>query len=137
MQRLTEGSVPLAQATGGEKPLAEAMGDQALLLQAKGSWRLSATWCLLRDLQAAGMDSSSCLGGQREAWPATLGDCEWAPPVAPVTSGLEKKKRALQPSITHCCNHSPGNIPTLQLPLPNALGGAQTLGHCPFPRPYN
>ena len=41
-----------------------------------------------------------------------------------------------QPSTICCCSHYPGNTPTLQLPLPNTLGGAQTLGHCPFPRPY-
>ena len=30
-----------------------------------------------------------------------------------------------------------GTILTVKLPLPNALGGTQTLDHCPFPRPYN
>ena len=30
-----------------------------------------------------------------------------------------------------------GNTPTLLPPLPNALGSAQTFGHCPFPRSYN
>ena len=47
----------------------------------------------------------------------------------------KEKKRALQPSTICCCFHSPGNTPTLQLPLPNALGSAQTLGHCLFPKP--
>ena len=54
--------------------------------------------------------------------------------------GLEKKKKkkkALQPSTICYGSHSPGNTPALQLPLPNALGDVQTLGHCPFPRPYN
>ena len=54
----------------------------------------------------------------------SLGTCEWAPPVTPVTSGVAKKekKRALQPSTICCSCHSPGDTPTLQLPLPNALG---------------
>ena len=41
------------------------------------------------------------------------------------------------PSTICSFSHSPGSTPSLQLPLPNALGGAQTFGHCPFPRPYN
>ena len=65
------------QAMGCKKPLALAMRDWALLLQAmggrepvvwaKGSMGLSAMWCLLCDLQAAGMDCGGRLGGQREA----------------------------------------------------------------------
>ena len=49
----------------------------------------------------------------------------------------KKKKKALQPSITRCCSHPPGNTPALQLPLPNALDSAQMLDHCPLPGPYN
>ena len=62
-----------------------------------------------------------------------LSACEWAPPATPVTSrvGKKEKKRALQPSIICYCSHSPGNTPTLQLPLPKPLVGGQTLGHCP------
>ena len=64
-----------------------------------------------------------------------LGACEWAMPAAPVISGVGKKrkkeKNSLQPSTTHFCSHSPRNIPALQLPLPNALGDAQMLDHCP------
>ena len=46
-----------------------------------------------------------------------------APPVAPVTSEVSKR-RALQPGTTWCCCHSHVNTPTLllPLPLPNALG---------------
>ena len=36
MCRLSEGGMPLAQATGGERALSQAMGDRALLVQAKG-----------------------------------------------------------------------------------------------------
>ena len=54
-------------------------------------------WYLLCDLQVAGTDCSSCLRGQREEWPATTEGlrvgCEWAPPAAPVTSGVSKKKK--------------------------------------------
>ena len=32
------------------------------------------------------------------------------------------QRRALQPSTTRCCSHSPGNTYTLLLPLPNTLG---------------
>ena len=65
-----------------------------------------------------------------------LGACEWAPLAIPVTSGVGKKekKRVLQPSTIHRCSRSPENTPTLQVPLPNALGDAQTFGHSPFPR---
>ena len=85
------------------------------------------TWCLLQDLQVAGTDHGGCIRGQGEAWLA----CEWAAPATPVTSGVGKKekKRALQPSTTHCCSHFPGKTPTLKLPLPNALGGAQVPRH--------
>ena len=82
-QGLSEGRVPLMQATGGKKPLAGAKGDQELLVQAtggqaplvwaKGSMGLCATWCLLHDLQTAGTDHVRLLGGQREVWPVTTG----------------------------------------------------------------
>ena len=39
----------------------------------KGSRELSAMWCLLHDPQAVETDRDSHLGGQREAWPATIG----------------------------------------------------------------
>lgn len=61
---LWETWVLLVQATRGQEPLA----------WAKGSRGLSAMWCLLRDFQVAGMEHSSHLGGQREAWHATTGD---------------------------------------------------------------
>jgi len=35
-------------------------------------------------------------------------------------------RRALQLNTTHCCSHFPGNVYTLLLPLPNALGSAYT-----------
>ena len=65
--------------------------------------------------------------------------CEWAPPATPVTSEVGKKEKN-EGSATK--DHTlllslPGNTPALQLPLPNTLGGTKTLGHCPFPRPYN
>ena len=68
-----------------------------------------------------------------------LGACEWAPPATPVTSGVGKKekKRALQPITMRWCSHSPGNTPTLLLPLPNTLGSAKMLDHCPCPGTYN
>ena len=72
----SESGVPLVQVTGGEKPLAQATKDWALLVQAtggqsqlvwaKGSGGLSAMWCLLHDLQAAGTDRGGHLRGQRE-----------------------------------------------------------------------
>ena len=43
MQRLSEGRMPLAQATGGKAPLAQAMGNRAPLVRAKGSGGLRAT----------------------------------------------------------------------------------------------
>ena len=71
------------QATGGEKPLAWTMGDWELLVLAtvarhnlcglRAVGGLSVMRCLLHDLQAAGTDHSSCLGGHEEAMPATTG----------------------------------------------------------------
>ena len=71
--------------------LVQATGGLAPLVWAKGSRRLSATWGLLCDLQVAGMDIDSLLRGQREKCGLPpLGACEWAPPAAPVTSGVGK-----------------------------------------------
>ena len=70
---LSEGGANLGQATGGEEPLAQATGDRVFLVQGtggqkpfvwtKGSGGLCATLCFLYDLQVAGMDYSSRLGG--------------------------------------------------------------------------
>ena len=140
--------MPLVQAMGGEKPLAQAVGNWALLMQVTGSWiplgwakgsrGLSVMWCLLHDLQAAGMDS----GGISEA-EGGIACHNWGPvtglhlqPQSP--QGLaKKKKRGEKKNTTQGSSHSPGNTPTMQLPLANALGRAQMLDHCPFPRPYN
>ena len=83
MLGLSEGRAALMQAMDGKKPYARATGDWAFLVQAAGGqaplvWAegnrgLSATWCLLCDLQAAGTDCGGLLLGQREAWPATTG----------------------------------------------------------------
>ena len=56
---------------GREHTSCGATDGWAPLLWAKGSRGISATWCLLCDPQVAGTNHSSCLGGQREAWPAT------------------------------------------------------------------
>ena len=61
------GNKPLTQATGDWVLLVQAAGGQAPLVWAKGSRRLSP------DLQVAGMDLGSHLGGQREAWSSTTG----------------------------------------------------------------
>ena len=88
---------------GGEKPLAQAVGNWALLMQVTGSWiplgwakgsrGLSVMWCLLHDLQAAGMDS----GGISEA-EGGIACHNWGPvtglhlqPQSP--QGLAKKKK--------------------------------------------
>jgi len=64
---------PLAQALGSKEALAWATGGWAPPAWAKGNGGLSAMWCLLCDLQVAGTNRGSRLGGQREAWPATTG----------------------------------------------------------------
>ena len=76
-------------ATGDWVLLAQAAGGQAPLVWAKGSRRLSASliyrwqeWTLAVILEAR---------GKRGLPP--LGSCEWAPPVAPVISGVSKRKR--------------------------------------------
>ena len=144
----SEGRAALVQAAVGEKPLAR-LGETGrflcrllvarLLVWAKSIRGLvrRGTSCMIYGWQ--GQTAAVTLEARGRRGLPPLGACEWAPPVTPVTSGVGKKekKRALQPSTICCCSHSPGNTPTLQLPLPNALGGAQTLGHCPFPRPYN
>ena len=95
-------------------------------------------WCLLHHLQVAETDRSSHLRGQREAWlPTTRGLLVGSTCNGCQLRALQKKKGALQLSTVDYCFHSPVNTPTLKLPLPNALGDPQTLGHCPFPRPYN
>ena len=47
------------------------------------------------------------------------------------------QRRTFQWNTTCCCSHSPGSTPRRPvaplLPLPNALGRAQMLDHCPFP----
>jgi len=53
--------------------LVQAMVGQVPLVWSKDSMELNVTWCLLRELQVAGMDHGSFLGGQREVWPATTG----------------------------------------------------------------
>ena len=137
LRRGPRGKKPLAWVTGAQALLVQAVGGRAPLMWSKGSMGLRAMWCFLRDPQAAGTD----WGGLSEA-----GGRHGLPPLGPV-SGLHlrlrspqgsttTKKRALQPSITRCCCHPPGNTPTLPLPLLNALGSFQTLDHCPFPRPY-
>ena len=60
MHRLSEGGVPLVQATGGKKPLARAtaawallvldIGVQILLVGAMGIRWVSEMWCLLSNL---------------------------------------------------------------------------------------
>ena len=117
--------------------LVQATSSQVPLVWAKGIMGLSVMWCLLHDLQ--GTDPTFVLEARGRHGLPPLGAYEWAPPVTPVTSGVPKKekKRALQPSVKRCCSHSPGNIPIMQLPLPNAMGDPQTLGHCPFSRSYN
>ena len=66
-----------------------------------------------------------------------LGACEWAPPAAPVTSGVGKIRGHCNQATHVIALTPPGNTTTLQLPLPNALGSPHLLDHCPFPRPYN
>ena len=51
----------------------QARGGWAPRVWTKGSWGLSAMWCLLHDLQLAGTNRGGYLGGQREAWPAATG----------------------------------------------------------------
>ena len=53
--------------------LVQATSSQAPLVWAKSIRGLSATCCLLRNLQVAGTDHRSHLKGQREAWLATTG----------------------------------------------------------------
>ena len=64
-----------ATCSGYRRPDAslQAMGGWAPLVWVKGSGELSVTWCLLSDLQVAGMACGGHLGSQREVWPATTG----------------------------------------------------------------
>ena len=67
----SKGRAPMAQAMAIKRLLAWSMGGQARLVWGKGSRRLSATRCLLRDLQTMGTNHSSHLRNQRGAGPAT------------------------------------------------------------------
>ena len=73
----------------------------------KGSRGLSETWCFLCDLQATGTDLVVISEARGRHGLPPLGTCEWAPPAALVTSGVSKKKRALQPSKTPLGTHPP------------------------------
>ena len=119
--------VLLMQATSVQAPL--------VWLRASGASVLLLSSCMIYRWQGQTVAVVSEARGKRGLPP--LGTCEWAQPATPVTSGVGKKEknRALQQSTMCCCPYSPGNTPTLQLPLSNTLGRAQTLGHCPFPRP--
>ena len=91
------------QALGGEKPLAWATEDQVLLVQVTGGWHLL---CGLRRARGQEQCGASCMiykwqgltmviiseaRGRHNLSP--LGACEWALPVALVTSGVDKKKK--------------------------------------------
>ena len=98
--------MPLAQAMGGEAPLAQATGDWVSLVWAKGSGGISVTWSPLCNLQVAETNHSSYLRNQSGTWPQR-----------------SVKKQALQPEpLIGCCSHSPGNTPTLLLPMLKAPG---------------
>jgi len=47
------------------------------------------------------------------------------------------QRRTLRQNTTCCRSRYPGSTPAQLLPLPNALGSAQTLDHCLFPGTYN
>ena len=53
--------------------LVQATSGQAPTVWAKGIKGLTATWCLLHDLQVTGTDCGSYLRGQREVSLATTG----------------------------------------------------------------
>ena len=92
------------------------------VLRAGRGW-LSTMGCLLSST-GVGIKNGH-LRHQRWAWPATTR-------VGSVSRHhlgprhLRSKNRALQPSTTCCCSHSPGNIPILLLPLPNVPGTTYT-----------
>ena len=65
-----------------------------------------------------------------------LGVCVQAPLVAPVTSEGTKEEGIVTEHHLLLA-YSPGNTPTLLLPLINTLGSTYTLDHCHFPGPYN
>ena len=124
--QLSEGGVPLVQAMCGSKPLARAKGDWALplcRLRIDGNFLcgLRAMWCLLHDLQVAGTDCGGHVRVQRETWPATIGGLSglhlW--PQSP--QGLAKKKEGNATKHHTLLLSLSGNIPSLQLPLPNTL----------------
>ena len=151
--RLSEGGVALAWDTGQQEAsclfrgdwvlLVQATGGQASLVWAKGIRGLSAMCasCTIYRWQGQTAVVVSEARGRHGLPP--LGACEWAPPATPITSGAgkekKKKKKKKGPATKyhmlllslrwkHTCPAAS---------LPNALGDAQTLGHCPFPRPYN
>ena len=71
----------------------QATSGQAPFVWAKGIRGLSVMWCLLHNPGMAGTDGGSHLRGQREAWLATTGACEWAPPANPAPQGMGRKKK--------------------------------------------
>ena len=119
-----DGENLLAQATGGWGPLVWATGGQASLGELREAGRLRATQCLLCELHVAGTHYSSHLRNQKEAWPAPHRGLGIGSTCNPSHLRGRQKHRAPQPTTTCCCSHSPGNTPTLLLPLSNTLGTA-------------
>ena len=73
--------------------LVQAMGGWAPLVWTKGSRGLSETWCFLCDLQATGTDLVVISEARGRHGLPPLGNCEWAPPAAQITSRVSKKKK--------------------------------------------
>ena len=123
-----------AQATGGWGPLVWATGGQASLGELREAGRLRATQCLLCELHVAGTHYSSHLRNQKEAWPAPHRGLGIGSTCNPSHLRGRQKHRAPQPTTTCCCSHSPGNTPTLLLPLSNTMGSAHTCLPMSLPR---
>ena len=107
-------------------PLVQAVGGWSPPVCIKGSGGLSTIWHLLCNLQVAGINHSSHLRNQRGAWPTTTRGLLTGSTCSPSHLRGQQKKRALQATNTCCFSRSPGNPPTLLLPLPKALGSTPT-----------
>ena len=114
-----------------------ATGGQAPIVWAKGIRWLSGASCTIYRWQGQTAVIISEARGRCGLPP--LGACEWAPPATQSPQGLAKKKKRGH------CNQAPyavaltpvGTHPPCSCHCQNALDDAQTLGHCPFLRPYN
>ena len=125
---LSEAGASLPHVTGGETTLAWAIGHQVSLVWAIGGWA-PLVWAKGRGRVKCNVEPLARSTDRRAKPQKSSQKPEgsvnrlhlWAQ--SPQRS---VERWALQPSTNCCCSYSPGNTPTLLLPLPNTPGSIHT-----------